>query len=170
MRIGILGLGLMGASLGLALRRQSAGPSVAGYDASADRAAVAIGRQCVHELAISPGDLVDGADLVVLAVPVGAIESALSAIAKDVDPRTVVTDLASTKRSVVAAAGRILPAGTLFVGSHPMVGSELSGAENARGDLYADGLAVLAIEPGTNAAAVGTVEQFWKGLGMRTCR
>jgi prephenate dehydrogenase len=82
----------------------------------------------------------------------------------------IVTDVGSTKASVVAAAVEILPDGVPFVGSHPMAGSEKRGVEFARADLYRNALCIVTPSDRTPASAVNEVEGFWRLLGMHTCR
>lgn len=123
-KVAIAGLGLMGGSLGLALR--AAGWSVAGYDRDAQAASRAVERGAIDSLAPS---LAEPADVVVLALPVLAVESALAQIPRG----PVVTDLCSTKEVVVQWAHQ---AGVDFVGGHPLCGSEQSGIEAASADLY----------------------------------
>jgi prephenate dehydrogenase len=88
-------------------------------------------------------------------------------------PDAIVTDVGSTKRSVVRLAAEILPEKLRprFVGSHPMAGSEKRGVEHARADLFRDALCILTPTSGTDSAAVNLVEQFWHiDLAMRTAR
>ena len=115
-RVAIIGLGLIGGSIGLALRTTKSARQVVGYDLGkgvSDRArkAGAID-QSFHALV----DAVRGAELVILATPVGAMRSLLQAIAPALTPGTVVTDVASTKVQVISWAEEFLPANTSFVG------------------------------------------------------
>src|SRR5690606_30291992 len=81
----------------------------------------------------------------------------------------IVTDVGSTKRSVVQAGEQLLPAGVHFVGSHPMAGSEKRGVEFARTDLLQGAMCILTPTPRTDAEALSCVKAFWESLGMRTC-
>jgi cyclohexadieny/prephenate dehydrogenase len=83
-------------------------------------------------------------------------------------PGAIVTDVGSTKRSVVKIAEDKLPAGVHFVGSHPMAGSEKRGVEFARADLFANALCILTPTTKTNPEALAAVNAFWQALGMRT--
>src|SRR5438876_5521108 len=82
----------------------------------------------------------------------------------------VVTDVGSTKASIVESAGKLLTNNVAFVGSHPMAGSEKRGVEFARADLFQNALCILTPTDQTPAPALEGVEEFWKKLGMRTCR
>ena len=155
-RLAILGVGLIGGSLGLAARRLG-GWHVVGFDPSSGAAAVE--RGAVHEMAGSIAAAVAGAELVVLAVPVGAAAQLL----REVGAGPVVTDVGSTKRSIVDAA-----VGRRFVGSHPMAGGERGGVGHARADLFDGGVCLVTPTDDTDPAALQLVESFWRSIGMRT--
>ena len=162
-QLAVIGVGLIGGSVGLAARR--AGWHVVGCDPAGGPAALAAG--AVDELTGDPATA--RADLVVIAVPVGRAADVLAGVVGGVaGTGAVVTDVGSTKRSIVAAADRL--GATRFVGSHPMAGGERGGVGHARADLL-DG-AVCLVTPGgrTDPAAVEAVEAFWRSLGMRTRR
>jgi prephenate dehydrogenase len=92
----------------------------------------------------------------------------LEMIAGAIKPGAIVTDVGSTKRSVVAAAERLLAPANPFVGSHPMAGSERNGITAADDQLFDDRLCILAPNERTNAKALAEVQEFWQELGMRT--
>jgi prephenate dehydrogenase len=170
MRITIIGLGLMGASLGLAVRKSIPGAQVTGFDTNAAQGATALRGKCVERISPDLAGAVSDVELLILAVPPSAIAGVIEAAVPHLPPAALVTDLTSTKRSVLAAARRSLPRGVAYVGSHPMVGSEASGPENARADLFARGLTLLIVEPDTPPAAAVRLDKFWHDLGMRTTR
>src|SRR5690606_16375207 len=95
-------------------------------------------------------------------------ENLLEQIGPALKPGAIVSDVGSTKASVVSAAERILPEGVHFVGSHPMAGSEKRGVEFARTDLLHNALCILTPTERTDRAALSRVQQFWQTLGMRT--
>ena len=133
-RIGIVGVGLMGGSLALAIRRQWPSSLVIGVDRKdvIERAMVA------HIIDVGADDLgmVSEAELIVLAAPVGENERLLGQVAALVPAEAIITDLGSTKRGIVEA-GRNLPARLSFIGGHPVAGAAAAGLEHARPDLYA---------------------------------
>lgn len=135
-RVAILGLGLLGGSLGLALRSQGVADRVAGYDIAAGVVDRARARGAVDEAFTSLEDAVAGADLIVLAVPVLAERDLLRALAPHLAPHTLVTDLGSAKAAVVAWAADSLPDPSRFIGGHPMAGSERSGIDAADAMLF----------------------------------
>lgn len=135
-RVAILGLGLMGGSLALALRAAGLAAQLSGYDALLATMARALALGVIDEPAASPAQAVAQADLVVLAAPVGASGALLAALRTSLAPDALVTDLGSTKAQVVAWATETLLDPARFVGGHPMTGSERSGVEAASATLY----------------------------------
>lgn len=117
-----------------------------------------------------PGLAVRGADLVILCTPVGTFSHLLDTIGPALAPGAIVTDVGSTKASVVHAARTGIPKSARFVGSHPMAGSEKRGVEHARADLFEDALCIVTPDDASDADAVAQVEGFWQRLGMRTTR
>jgi prephenate dehydrogenase len=158
-KVGVVGLGLMGGSIALAARRAWSNVQLVGFDHAVRTADMARGR-IVHDIAAELRDLAS-CDLVVLAMPLAAIIDCLPQLAA-FRPDTVVTDVGSTKRQVMAAASA---AGlSSFVGGHPMGGSERSGLEHARADLF-DSRPWLLIAGGGDTHASARVEQFVSALG-----
>jgi prephenate dehydrogenase len=124
----------------------------------------------IDESAPSAAAAVEGADLIVLCTPVGLFEPLLREIANSLAPRAIVTDVGSTKRSVVQLAESALPEIAHFVGSHPMAGSEKRGVEYARTDLFQGATCVLTPTARTDPFALEAVDAFWQRLGMKTQR
>ena len=135
MRIAVLGVGLIGGSIGLAARRQL-GAEVAGFDPDAAILARALEREALDERAASVREAVAGAEIVFCAAPVGALPALVGEAVEASADGAVVTDVGSTKRELVAelAAGA---AGERFIGGHPLAGAETSGVDAARADLFA---------------------------------
>ncbi len=157
-RVGIVGLGLIGGSIALAIRARWPETTILGLDRP-DRAAEALRRGAIDQT-VALGDLA-GADLVVLAVPPPAILELIPELA-GLGSATVITDVASTKRQVVAAArAASLPA---FVGGHPMAGTERAGIAHARADLF-QARPWLLVEGTGGPAAGALVERLVRGLG-----
>jgi prephenate dehydrogenase len=135
LRVAVLGVGLIGGSIGLAARERVAGGDVVGFDPDPDALSAAVERGAVDRAATSIADAVDGADAVFACAPVGGLPElvgeALAAAGED----TVVTDVGSTKRELVASLDD-----PRFIGGHPVAGAESAGVGSARGDLF-DGAA-----------------------------
>jgi prephenate dehydrogenase len=157
-RIGIGGLGLMGGSVAMAVRRAWPSVSLVGCDLTPSTRA----REVVDDVVERVADLA-GCDLVLLAVPTGQLPDSFEQLV-GAGSRAVVTDIGSTKRGVMAAAAS---AGLVsFVGGHPMAGAERSGLAFARADLFQDRPWLLV--PGSgDARARTTIERFVIGLGAR---
>ncbi len=167
----ILGLGLMGASLGLALRR--AGVRVAGYARRAETRAQALSRGICDRVHEDPAEAVHGADLCVLCVPIASTVALVRAARSGMRPGLVVTDVGSTKEHLMRDVPPVLPPEDItFVGSHPMAGSEQQGIDAARVDLYRDALVVVTPPRGASSVprAVERVETFWRHLEARVVR
>jgi prephenate dehydrogenase len=166
-RVAIIGIGLIGGSIGLALRQKRAAIKVVGYDPArgvCDRACrIGAIDQCCDTLE----DAVCGAELVILATPVGAMQRLLQGLATVLSPGTVVTDVASTKAQVIHWAEGLLPESVAFVGGHPMAGREVSGIDAADATLFHGRIYCLTPTARTSAAAVSTVCSLVEILGAR---
>jgi prephenate dehydrogenase len=129
-RLTLIGTGLIGASVGLAARR--AGVRVAGWDPDAEALALAAERGAVDEPAATAAAALSEAELAVVAAPIGALPAQVAAVLAATSERTTVTDVGSTKVSVLEAAG----GSPRFVGGHPLSGKEVHGPENASAELF----------------------------------
>jgi len=138
-RVAILGTGLVGGSFGLALRARFPEISIVGY-ARPESAASAVARGAVNESAGDIAAAVRGADLVYVALPIGACVEAIPNIARHAEAHALVTDASSTKAVICRAAeehfGPVVKNGARFLGGHPMAGKELSGVEQADAKLF----------------------------------
>jgi len=135
-RVAILGLGLMGASLGMALRAAGVARVVTGYDTGPGVIERARERGAIDIACADVPQAVTEADLIVLAAPIRAASDLFIAIAPHVTPSALITDLCSVKAHIVSCAERTLSDPSRYSGGHPMTGSERSGVEAARADLY----------------------------------
>jgi prephenate dehydrogenase len=148
MQIAVLGVGLIGGSIGLAARRR-ADASVCGYDPDPEVAARALELGAVERVGEDIAAAVQGADAVFVAAPVGALGATVAAALEAAGPDCVVSDVGSTKR-VVADAG----ADERFVGGHPLAGAETSGVEHAREDLFDGATWYLTPDAGSTAGVL----------------
>lgn len=168
--ITIIGVGLLGGSIGMGLRAAGVDCRLTGFGHRRSTLDRAIEFGAIDRAADSIADAVSNADLVILCTPVGTFEAMLREIASHLPTGCIVTDVGSTKRSVVRLADAILPPTAHFVGSHPMAGSEKRGVEYARADLCTRALCILTPTACSDRAAVETVEKFWRSLAMHTVR
>jgi prephenate dehydrogenase len=166
-RLSILGVGLLGGSIGLAMRKASSDCRIVGYGHRPETLERALAVGAIDEATQDPAEAVAGADLVVLCTPVGLFSEILRQIAPALSPKALVTDVGSTKRSVVGQAASTLPESVDFVGSHPMAGSEKRGVEYARADLFDGALCILTPTKDTPPDATDRATAFWRSLGMR---
>ena len=168
-RIAILGLGLMGGSLGLGVRRlPGPRPTVRGYARRPETRHAALEMGVVDEVFDDPAECCDGADLIVLCVPILAMSDLLEQCLPRIMPKAIVTDVGSTKRALCESlTHKMITADAVFVGSHPIAGSDEAGIEASCADLYIDSLVVITPTAGTSASDVERTSQFWKQLGAR---
>ncbi|NNC89006.1 MAG: prephenate dehydrogenase/arogenate dehydrogenase family protein [Akkermansiaceae bacterium] len=167
-RIAILGPGLLGGSIALGLKRRDREVEVVMWGRSPERVAAVQACGFDHVTA-DLGLAVKGADLVILAVPVGAMEDLAARLVKEgLDPEAFVTDVGSVKTLPHRSAGRVLQqAGIRFIGSHPMAGSEQSGFESADPDLLVGAPCILTNDHGLPDGEVNRLVAFWASLGAR---
>ena len=147
-RVAILGLGLLGGSFGLALKKAGFQGRIVGYARRPETRAAALNAGAVDEALAEAIEAVRGADLVILATPVAVILDHLQRLAPHLAPRALVTDVGSTKRRICARAAELYSRDPLFLGGHPMAGKERSGLENADARLFENARYVLTpLEP-----------------------
>jgi prephenate dehydrogenase len=169
-KVAIVGVGLLGGSLGLALKRRRLAKTVVGigWRASTLRRAKRIGAVDGWTLDIAEG--VDGADLVVFATRVGLIAELVRKARKHFSEGVLVTDVGSTKAEIVRSLEKNLPKAARFVGSHPIAGSERRGVEAASKNLFWGAVCAVTPTSRTDAAALKKIERLWRALGMRVVR
>lgn len=164
--VAILGLGLMGGSLGLALKSRHPAVKVHGFTRSKERGQLAIKRGAIDHFYDQPGDAVRTADLVILCAPILSIPEQLISVRDCLKDDAVVTDVGSTKVDVQKECLKILKGrGAVFVGSHPIAGSEQQGMDAARADLYEGAMVVVTPDPGNQANKVQAVKNLWTNAG-----
>ncbi len=166
-RVAIIGLGLIGGSLGLTLRQAKAARQVTGFDlykGPGDRARKlgAIDQSCA-----SLAEAARGSELIILATPVGAMRPLLQQLATLASPGAVITDVASTKVQVISWAEEYLPTTIPFVGGHPIAGKETSGIEAADANLFKQCIYCLTPTKRTSPAALDKVATLIDALGAR---
>lgn len=167
-RVAIVGLGLIGGSMGLALKRAGQeGQELVGYARRPENAERARRLGVIDHAEGSLAAAVNGADLVILAIPTMSIKEVLSQIAPHLAAGAVVTDVASTKLQVMHWAEESLPQTAGFVGGHPMAGKELSGIEVAEADLFAGCTYCLVPGRGASDVAIQSIVDLARLVGGR---
>ncbi|MEW5767176.1 MAG: prephenate dehydrogenase [bacterium] len=165
--VAIIGVGLIGGSLGLALRRRHLVKGVIGIGRRRESLERAIKVGAVDTVTTDPALGVKEADLVVLATPVGNIIPLLSRILPHLKPGAIITDVGSTKKEIVAQADSLVPAHLYFVGGHPLAGAESSGVDNATGQLFVGATWVLTPTSKTNPQALSKISSLYQAIGAR---
>ena len=167
-RLALIGCGLMGGSFALALRQAGLVAHVAGFSASDNTRRKALALGVIDSACTSAAQAAEGADLVLVAVPVRATEDTLRAIDPVLAPTALVMDVGSTKGDVVAAARAAMQRRLAnFVPAHPIAGKEVAGIEHAEATLYRERQLILTPMPENPAERVQQARELWQALGSR---
>ncbi len=166
-RIALIGVGLIGGSLGMALKqdRKFAG-TVVGVGRNQEKLKLARSLGAVDEITTDIRRGVEKVELVVVTTPVETIAPLVKRILPCIRPQTVITDAGSIKAPVVESVESLTPR-PLFVGSHPLAGSEKSGVRHARKDLFKDAVCVVTPTVRTDREALFLVTRLWRNVGCR---
>nr|WP_298897707.1 prephenate/arogenate dehydrogenase family protein [uncultured Altererythrobacter sp.] len=164
--VAIIGLGLLGGSIGLAVKDRASDITTTGYDADANVRAKAAERSLVETVCDSAADAVGKADLVILCVPVGAMKSAAAEIAGHLKPGAIISDVGSSKQSVIEDLAATLPGATV-IPAHPVAGTEQSGPEAGFATLFENRWCILTPPDGADEASVEALANFWRTLGSK---
>jgi prephenate dehydrogenase len=167
-QITIIGVGLIGGSIGLAARKRQVARHIIGVGRNAGTLARAVEIGAIDAGTSNLAEGVREADLVVVCSPVDTIARIVIEAADHCRPGTLFTDGGSTKGKIVAAVRNALPRGVDFVPAHPLAGSEKTGAENGHADLFVNRTTIVTPYPENRPEAVARVEAFWRQLGSRT--
>ena len=166
-RLVIYGVGLLGGSLGLALKQRGMTSRVVGLGRSMPRLERALQLGAIDECQTEPAQALAGADALILATPPRQIRECLVELAPLIASGAFVTDVGSVKARIVEEAERILSPKVLFIGSHPMAGSEKTGVEYSREDFYEKSACLLTPTGQTRPEALALATSFWQALGSR---
>ena len=165
-KVALIGCGLMGGSFALAARRAGWAPHIVGYSASASSRQKALSMGVIDQAVESIEQAVQGADLVLLAVPVKATEACFQAIAPALKTDALMMDVGSTKSDIVAAALNTLGDKLgCFVPVHPIAGKEVAGVEHSDADLYKDRALIVTPMSSSGTPQVELAKQIWQSLG-----
>ncbi|GMN04127.1 prephenate/arogenate dehydrogenase family protein [Erythrobacter sp. MTPC3] len=165
-RVAVIGLGLLGGSVGLAIREHAPGIHTSGFDRDPDVRARAKDRGLVHAVCDRIEDAVANADLVILCVPVGAMEAAARAMAPALPDHAIISDVGSSKQSVAEALLAALPNHTI-IPAHPVAGTEQSGPEAGFASLFTNRWCIITPAKDADQQAVEALSAFWTQLGAR---
>jgi prephenate dehydrogenase len=165
--ITVIGLGLIGGSLALSLKNLKNGFFITGYDKDPEAMNIAIYRKIIDKAAISYEDSVRDADLVIIATPVRLITDVSLKIKDSLKSGAIITDVGSAKNNIVKNMNQILPQNVIFIGGHPMAGSENEGVLSARSDLFINTFYILTPTDNTNSQALITLHNLFTKIGAK---
>jgi cyclohexadieny/prephenate dehydrogenase len=165
-RVALIGLGLIGASLAHAVKRERLANTIAGYDASeaVRHRAAELG---LAAIASSAGDAVKDADLVILCSPVGSYREIATAIAPHLKQGAILSDVGSVKGAVIKDVAPFVPKGVHFLPAHPIAGTEQSGPDAGFSSLFDHRWCIITPPAGADADAVARLKKFWEGCGSQ---
>jgi len=164
-RVALIGLGLIAGSMAHALRRGGLASEIVGTARSAETRRVAREIGLVDRVVETAAEAVAGADLVVLAVPVGVMGAVAAEIAPHLAPGATVTDVGSVKRAVIEAVVPQIPAGVHFVPAHPLAGTEHSGPRSGFAALFDNRWCLIVPVAGADPQAVERLKRLWRAIG-----
>ena len=166
-RVALIGLGLIASSMCHAMRRAGLAGEIVGYARSSETRDIAREINLCDHICNSAAEAVKDADLVVLCVPVGAMEAVAQEIAPALKAGATVSDVGSVKRTVIDAVGPHIPKGVHFIPAHPLAGTEHSGPRSGFAELFDNRFCILVPAEGSDRAAVDRLAQLWVGMGSK---
>lgn len=164
-RVALIGLGLIASSMARAMRRNGLAGQIIGYAKSEETRAIAQEIGLCDEVVQSAAAAANGADLVVLCVPVGAMQGVAAEIEPVLKQGATVSDVGSVKRTVIEAVGQHIPNGVHFVPAHPLAGTEHSGPRSGFAELFDNRYTIVVPVEGSDTAAVSRLGDLWRGMG-----
>jgi cyclohexadieny/prephenate dehydrogenase len=164
-RVALIGLGLIASSMAHGMRRAGLAGEIVGTSRSAETRAAAEEIGFCDRIVETAAAAVDGADLVVLCVPLGAMEAVAKEIAPHLRHGVVVSDVGSSKRAVIDAVAPHLPDHAHFIPAHPLAGTEQSGPRSGFAELFDNRWLLMTPLDGTDAGVLANYKAFWQGLG-----
>jgi prephenate dehydrogenase len=164
-KVTIIGVGLIGGSLAKVLRTTGLADSIIGSGRSRETLELALRLGVIDQIGLGPERAVEGADLVVLASPVGTFEDVVGGIGPHLKPGAILTDVGSVKGKLVHRIEKILPAGIHFVPGHPIAGKEKFGVSEATEMLFRGAKCILTPTDRTEPAAVNALREVWTKAG-----
>ena len=164
-RTAIIGVGLIGASVALALHETGLSNSVIGCGRKEENLRRATERGIIDDYRMDAAAAVEGADLVVLATPVGMLSTIAAGMRTTLKKDALVTDVGSVKGALVSELESLMPDGVHYIGSHPIAGSDKSGIDDARGNLFSGARCIVTPTQRSNIDALDKVIALWETVG-----
>ena len=169
-RVALIGLGLIASSMFWAIKRAGLAGEVTGYARSQETRDTARRIGLCDRVCESAREAAEGADLVVLCVPVGAMGQVAADLAPALKPGATVSDVGSVKRAVIDAVAPHIPSGVHFIPAHPLAGTEHSGPESGFESLFDNRWCLLVPDNGADEQAITALQQLWQGMGAKVER
>lgn len=169
-RVALIGLGLIASSMFWAIKRAGLAGEVTGYARSQETRDTARRIGLCDRVCDSAREATEGADLVVLCVPVGAMGEVAADLAPALKPGATVSDVGSVKRAVIDAVAPHIPAGVHFIPAHPLAGTEHSGPESGFESLFDNRWCLLVPDKGADEQAIAALQKLWQGMGSNVER
>jgi cyclohexadieny/prephenate dehydrogenase len=166
-RVALIGLGLIASSMAHAMRENGLAGEIVGHAKSPETRATALEIGICDRVFDTAAQAVQGADLVVLAVPVGAMDAIAAEIGPHLAPGATVTDVGSVKQAVIAAVAPHIPQGVAFVPGHPMAGTEHSGPRSGFSTLFVNRWCLLTPAEQSTPEATARLRSLWEGMGAK---
>lgn len=166
-QVAIVGVGLLGGSLALAVKQRRLGNQIVGIGRNQTKLDELVSRGLIDQGVTDVAEGVKSADLVIVCTPVETVAATVLEVLHSSPQGCLVTDVASTKQSIVEEVSQKQPAEAVFVGSHPMAGDHRSGAEHSRANLFDGRVVVVTPASQNNSADVDRVSDFWRSCGGR---
>jgi len=166
-RITILGVGLIGASFALAMKKEGLCRHITGFGRKEENLKKARERGIIDTYELDPAAACTDSDLVLLSTPVGSFTDLIRRCSPSLKEGSIVTDAGSVKGSLVRDIERLMPAGVHYVGGHPIAGSDRSGIDSARAELFREAKCIVTPTGNSDAGALKTVSDIWTALGSQ---
>ncbi len=166
-RVALIGVGLIGSSISLAIRKHNLAKNIVGHTKSSESTRLALELGLADKMYPAPEEAVENADLVILCTPVGTFETIASKIGPKLKQGSILTDVGSVKRFVIDKVVGHVPDNVHFIPSHPLAGTEFSGPESGFAELFENRWCLMTPLKGTDPDKITELSNFWQTLGSK---
>jgi prephenate dehydrogenase len=166
-KVSIIGVGLLGASFALALRENGLCKTIYGYGRREDNLKRAKEKGIIDNYSLNAARACEGSDLILLATPVGVFKDIIKTVRTFLKKGAIVTDVGSVKGGLVYEIEELMPEGVYYIGSHPIAGSDKSGIDDARADLFNNARCIITPTENSNSTVKKTIVSLWESLGAK---